>query len=89
MQTENNPQYSGEVHVHLHEIHINKKLFKVAEPSLTGAQLKVLGGIPPENQLFLEQHGGKDVPIGNQQVVEIRNGLHFFDVAPGTFGHGA
>ena len=86
MQTESDTQHSADVHVHVHEIHINKKLYKVAEPSLTGAQLKVLGGIPAENQLFLEQHGGKDLPIGDQQAVEMRNGLHFYDVAPGTFG---
>jgi Multiubiquitin len=88
MQTANT-QHSGDVHPHVHEIHINKKLYKVTEPSLTGAQLKALGGIPAENQLFLEQHGGKDMPIGDPQAVEMNDGLHFYDVAPGTFGHGA
>ncbi len=85
MQTETNARNSAGVEVLLHEIHINKKLFKVAQPSLTGAELKALAEIPPENQLFLE-HGGKDLPIGDQQSVEMKNGLHFYDVAPGNFG---
>ena len=86
MQAEGNLQHSAGVHVIVHEIHINKKLYKVAQPSLTGAEIKALGGIPAENQLFLEQHGGKDLPIGDQQSVEMENGLHFYDVAPGNFG---
>ncbi len=72
--------------MHLYEIHINRQLYKVAEPLLAGAQLKALGAIPAENQLFLEQQGGKDLPIGDQQSVEMKNGLHFYDVAPGNFG---
>src|SRR5262245_19393179 len=68
-------------------IHINKKPFKVLVPEMTGAELKKLGGIPTENQLMEERTGGeKDLPIGDADRVQMRNGLHFYDVAPGTFG---
>ena len=73
------PQASG------YHVHINKKLYVVHDPVLSGEQLKKLAGIPLENQLFLE-HGGRDIPIGDQQGVTMENGLHFYDVAPGTFG---
>jgi hypothetical protein len=74
-------------HTEVFTIHINKKLFKVHVPEMTGAELKKLGGIPPENQLMEERTGGeKDLPIGDADRVQMRNGLHFYDVAPGTFG---
>jgi len=69
------------------EIHINKKLYRISERIKTGAQLKEIANIPPENQLMMERTGGqKDLPIADGDSVEMKNGLHFYDVAPGTFG---
>jgi hypothetical protein len=47
---------------------------------MTGAQLRHLPTPPigPERDLFEVVPGGTDEKIGNDQVVEIRNGLRFF-----------
>jgi hypothetical protein len=86
MQTQTEkPNHEAQPQGTTYHVHINKKLYVLHEPVLTGEQLKKLAGIPLENQLFIE-HGGRDTPIGDQQGVAMENGQHFYDVAPGTFG---
>ena len=68
-------------------IQINHQHFKVDLDEMTGAQLKALGGIPPDNLLFREVHGpGDDEQINNDTVVKLLNGDRFYDMPPGNFG---
>ena len=76
--SENNPPF---------EIHIDAKLFKVDQLTMTGAQLKALAGLDGTYQLFLEETGDKpDRQINDTDVVQMKNGLHFFASKPATFG---
>lgn len=61
-------------------IHIDKKQYKLMATSLTGRQLRE---IPPTHisdkyALELETPGGDDREIADDEVVELRNGMHFF-----------
>jgi hypothetical protein len=75
-----------------YSILIDKKLFKVEQPTLTGAELRALPDtdIGPEFDLFLVVPGGMDQLIAIDQVVELREGQHFVsvprDVTPGSDG---
>lgn len=63
------------------EIQIDHEHFTVQEPVLTGTQLRNLPSPPidPDRDLFEEIAGpGDDILIGDEQQVELRNGLHFF-----------
>lgn len=66
-------------------IFIDNKQFKVEVEYLNGAQIKALGGVPSDYQLFLEQKG-EDKAISDAQSVKLENGMHFFAVPPATFG---
>lgn len=72
-----------------YSIHVDNKLFKVEESSLTGAELRALPEPPisSEFDLFLVVPGGLDQLVGDDQVVELREGQHFVsvprDVTPG------
>lgn len=70
---------------HEHVIFIDGKEFKVEMEFLNGAQIKALGGVPSDYQLFLEQKG-EDKPISDAQSIKLENGMHFFAVPPATFG---
>jgi hypothetical protein len=70
---------------HDHVIFIDGKEFKVEMEFLNGAQIKALGGVPSDYQLFLEQKG-EDRPISDAQSIKLENGMHFFAVPPATFG---
>lgn len=61
-------------------IHIDKKQYKVSTPTLTGLGLRQLPNpdISQEYELELEVPGGEDLPIADNQVVELKNGIHFF-----------
>lgn len=61
-------------------IFIDKKQFKVPEPSLTGSQLRHLPNPPigPGRDLYEEVPGGEDLLIGEDQRVELKDGMHFF-----------
>jgi hypothetical protein len=68
-------------------IHIDSKQFKVTKSAMSGAELKVLAGKESTYQLFLEQGGhDPDKLIGDNDSVQMRNGLHFYTVPPATFG---
>ena len=66
-------------------IFIDGKEYKVEVESMSGAQIKALGGVPSDYQLFLERKG-EDQPISDAQSVKLENGMHFFAVPPATFG---
>jgi len=68
-------------------ISIDGRHFRVEERAVTGAALKVLGGVPTDYQLFLEVPGpGPDRGIRDDEVVELRNGQRFYGVVSGTLG---
>lgn len=67
-------------------IHINKDRFTVTSPIL-GSELRALGQIPAENQLFLERPGDQpDVLIEPDKNYELKNGSHLYDLPRGTVG---
>lgn len=63
-------------------IHIDKKMYKVSESSLTGSQFRSLAdpSITAEYQLKQQVPGGEDVTIEDSQSVELENGMHFFSI---------
>ena len=67
------------------EIFINDKSFRVSQDTLSGAQIKALGSIESDYQLFLEQPGDdKLIPDGHS--VKLAEGMHFYSLPPATFG---
>ena len=61
-------------------IHINRKRFETEAGSMTGREVLALGGFADDHDLFLlvgegDRTGGS--PIGLDQEVEIRPGMHF------------
>lgn len=63
-------------------IHIDKKMYKVTEDSMTGAQLRALPtpDISSEYQLKQQIPGGEDITIEDGQVINLKNGMHFFSI---------
>lgn len=61
-------------------IHIDKKQYKVSESELTGSAIRQLPDpdISQEYELELEVPGGDDRPIADGEVVQLKNGMHFF-----------
>jgi len=61
------------------EIQIDHQDYKVKLPHMTGTQLRHVPTPPigPDRDLFEVVPGGTDRKIGDEEVVEIRNGLHF------------
>lgn len=67
-------------------IHINKDRFTVASPIL-GSELRALGQILAENQLFLERPGDEpDLLIEPDKSYKVKNGSHLYDLPRGTVG---
>jgi multiubiquitin len=75
-------------------IHIDRDRFEVNGPTITGAGLRALPGEPigPERDLFEVVPGGQDRLIADDQVVELKNGMHFITaprhVTPGAADDG-
>jgi hypothetical protein len=75
-----------------YSIHIDNVLFKREEDSLTGAELRALPDpdISGEFDLFLVVPGGLDLLVGDDEVIQLREGQHFMsvprDVTPGSDG---
>jgi hypothetical protein len=61
-------------------IHIDKKEYKSGAEELTGAQLRTLADpdIGAQFDLWLEVPGKEDEKIGDDETVELKNGMHFF-----------
>lgn len=73
----------------LFEIKIDRTIYKVHQPVLTGSELRRLPtpDIGPERDLFEVVPGGSDVKIEAEAKVEMRNGLRFF-TAPAQINPG-
>ena len=86
--TERKPEHD---HEHF-EIQIDRTHYKVEFRHMTGTQLRLVPTPPigPDRDLFEVVPGGSDRKIGDEQVVEIRNGLRFFtapaQINPGVEG---
>ena len=74
---------------HKFEIQIDRAHYTVTEAHMTGLQLRHVPptAIGPDRDLFEVVPGGSDRKIGDEDVVEIRNGLRFFS-APGQINPG-
>lgn len=81
-------------HAKQFEIQIDRTHYKVTLDHMTGLQLRDVPTPPigPDRDLFEVVPGGSDKKIGNEEVVEIRNGLRFFtapaQINPGRQGRG-
>jgi len=96
LQANKGPEISHEPnpeHQHF-EIQIDRQHFTVTLHFMTGLQLRHLPTPPigPDRDLFEVVPGGSDRKIGDEEVVEIRNGLRFFtapaQINPGSEGSG-
>ena len=68
-------------------IHVDGKEYKTSNTSMTGIEIKALGGRDASYQLFLERKGSEpDKLIGDSETIELRNGEHFYTVPQATFG---
>jgi len=72
------------------EIQIDRHHYTVTQKQMTGLQLRHVPNPPigPDRDLFEVVPGGSDRKIGDEEVVEIRNGLRFF-TAPAQINPGA
>ena len=70
-------------------IFIDRKEYTAPSEEMTGAEIRALPNPPigPDRDLWLEVPGGDDEKIGDDQVVELRSGMHFF-TAPATITPG-
>lgn len=72
-------------------IQIDRKEYTVHQEQMTGEQLRHVPPEPigPDRDLFEVVPGGSDRKIGNDEIVEIRNGLRFFtapaQINPGSY----
>jgi len=72
-------------------IHIDKKMYKVQGPTMTGAQIRAVPTPPigPDRDLYRVVPGqGDDPKIGDTEIVELKEGMHFYS-APPTINPGA
>jgi Multiubiquitin len=75
----------AESKAHEFTIFVNNQPFKTAAHELTGAEIKALGGVPADYELF-EVHGNQSSPVSDSQKVHIHDDLHFRAIPSGTFG---
>ena len=66
-------------------VFVNNNAFTTHEHQLTGAQIKILGVVPGDYELF-EVKGDQTVPVGNEQELQIHEKIHFRAIPAGTFG---
>ena len=80
-------------HDHKITIVINQKSYEAPKPSMTGREIKELGGGPLDYWLILVVKspdpavGGDDKQIQDEEVVDLKSGMRFRIVNPATFGH--
>ncbi len=71
---------------------INQKPYHVEKSEMTGAEIRELGEGPPDYWVTLvvkdpdEFAGGDDPRIMDDQRVELKSGMRFRIVNPGTYG---
>ena len=81
-----------DVKEHKITILINNRPFEAPKASMTGLEIKQLGGGPTDYWLILvvkspdEVAGGDDIQIQDEQVVELKSGMRFRIVNSATFG---
>lgn len=69
------------------KIIINEVKYKAPKAEMTGAELKAMAGIAPENQLFLDSPGHHDDPqVFDDVPFKLKTGMKFYDVPVGNFG---
>ena len=70
------------------QIFINDRPFKAPQSVMIGAQIKQLGGVPADRQLFLEvpPGHGPNRQIRDDERVELKNGMKFHEGLDGTLG---
>jgi len=75
---------------HQFHIQIDREHYTVPESKLTGAEIRKVPPtpIPADRDLYLVRPGQDDLPIADDDVVEIRDGLRFF-TAPGHINPGS
>lgn len=56
---------------------VNTEKVYTEETQLTGAQIKQLAGVPTTDLLELKNDKDEPVVINDDQLVEIKNGMHF------------
>lgn len=74
---------SPEAHEKEFTIHIDKAMFKVSKPEMTGAELRQLPTPPvgDDRDLYLEVPGpGEDKLVEDTEIVKMKHGMHFFTV---------
>ncbi len=71
---------------------INNRPYEAPKPSMTGREIKELGGGPMDYWLILVVKsadpvaGGDDKQIQDEEVVDLKSGMKFRIVNPATFG---
>lgn len=71
---------------------INNKPYEAPKSSMTGMEIKELGGGPLDYWLILNVKspdpaaGGDDRLIQDAEVVDLKSGMHFRIINPATFG---
>lgn len=69
------------------KIVINGDKYEAPKPVMTGAELKVLADIAPENHLFEDAPGHHDDPqVLDDVPIELKSGMKFYDVPAGNLG---
>ncbi|KJS03685.1 MAG: hypothetical protein VR68_00850 [Peptococcaceae bacterium BRH_c4a] len=63
-------------------IKIDKEHYPATQEIMTGAELKVLGKVPSEYELWQEIPGQDDLKIDDNQSVNLRSGMKFLSVPP-------
>jgi hypothetical protein len=69
-------------------IHIDRNHFFATKNPMTGAELKALGRVDANFDLFLVEQHGHDKLIGDNEPIALREGMHFIsvprDLTPGS-----
>ncbi len=72
---------------------INNRPYEALKPSMSGREIKELGGGPMDYWLILvvkspdPAAGGDDKQIQDEEVVDLKSGMRFRIVNPATFGY--
>jgi hypothetical protein len=78
-------QKGDQAHAHGFKIFINDVEHTVVDHALSGLQIKALGGIQSDYQLFLEKPGD-DQPIQDTDSIKIHSNMRFYSLPPATYG---
>ena len=69
------------------KIHIDKELYDAPKDVMTGAELKTLGKVKPDRDLFQKAPGKDDRLIKDTDSVTLKNGDQFYS-APSSLNPG-